>query len=236
MTAFVGVDACESGWIAVDVGENIEIIQEDEFKQIYNCVDDDGVVLVDIPIGLPEEGRRVCDEDARDLLGCRGSSVFYVPTKGIVDDFEEYSKANEESKARTGNGISTQVWSITPKIKEVNEFVRNGYDGAEIHETHPEVCFYGLDGRPMAYSKKDERGVELRKSVLSVYEEDLGFSVEEVVCDATDWKGVSEDDALDALAAAVTAYRGDKMEYEVLGGKGKPPMEIRYVEDSEYGD
>jgi len=233
---FAGVDACKSGWVAVTLGNGTDTNQEESFEEIHELIDDDGVVFVDIPIGLPEEGRRACDEKSKYLLGCRGSSVFYVPTKEIVENFDEYDIANKESKARTGNGISTQAWSIVPKIREVNDFVSNSYEGAEVYETHPEVCFYGLDGRPMAYRKNDERGREMRKSVLRVYEEELGFVVDDIVSDATDFVGVSTDDTLDALVAAVTAYRGNVIGYDIHGGEGEPPMEIRYVEDSEYGE
>jgi len=228
------VDACRSGWIAIKfTGGCVEVDLRDEFSEIHEGVNDDGTVLVDIPIGLPDEGRRGCDEDAKDLLGCRGNSVFYAPTRKSVFEFgeNEYEAANQESKERTGNGISRQAWNIIPKIKEVNAFVED-HDGSEVRETHPEVCFYGLDGRPMAYSKKDERGEERRRQVLEEYEAELGFCVNEVMEEATEMNGVSNDDALDALVAAVVTCLGNEKRYESLGDSDKKgDKEIVYVED-----
>jgi predicted RNase H-like nuclease len=221
---FVGVDACSSGWVAVSLGDGTDVHHKEDFDQMHTEVED-GVILVDVPIGLPNEGRRKCDEDAMDLLGCRGNSVFYAPPQEAV-----YAESYEDAAERVEVGIQPPAWGIRKEIRELDRFIDDGHSGADVYEIHPEVCFYGLCGRPMAYSKKDSRGLQERKSVLRQYEEEMEFNVEKIVLDATEHAGVTDDDALDALVASVTAFRGDEVGYEVLGASDHPS--IRYVDDS----
>jgi predicted RNase H-like nuclease len=223
---YTGVDACGSGWVSVSFGDGVRVVCRDRFVGVYEEVSEDAMVLVDIPIGLPEEGRRVCDEEAKDVLGCRGSSVFYAPPQEAVYS-DSYSEANESADV----GVQPPAWGIAEEMREVNDLVVDGgCQGADVHETHPEVCFYGLCGLPIPYSKKTERGREARNSVLCRYEERLGFSVDDVVSEAVERKGVAPDDALDALAAAVTARIGTEDGYERLGGG---TGEILYVDDAD---
>ena len=85
---FVGVDGCPYGWFSVGL-DNCEGYEVQVFKTFDELLDhyaDARLVLVDIPIGLPQGGEgRDCDREARKLLGRpRGSSVFPTPTRPTV--------------------------------------------------------------------------------------------------------------------------------------------------------
>ena len=77
--AVVGVDACKSGWIAVVLSENTRrALYLREIGELAQAIPDAEVVAIDIPIGLPTINRRIADDLARDYVGGRRSSVFYV--------------------------------------------------------------------------------------------------------------------------------------------------------------
>ena len=69
---FVGVDGCPAGWFSVglDDGPGYEVKAFKTFPELLAHYREARLVLVDIPIGLPqgEEGRD-CDPEARQLLG-----------------------------------------------------------------------------------------------------------------------------------------------------------------------
>ena len=51
------------------------------------------MVVIDIPIGLPESGRRACDLEARAMLGPRRSSVFTGVRRPLLA-LDSYEAAN----------------------------------------------------------------------------------------------------------------------------------------------
>jgi len=208
---YFGVDAYAGGWLVVGVGDDesdFVVDVHNSFNEFLNEYEPRRV-LVDIPIGLPEEGRRECDVRAKELLGCRGNSVFYAPNDDIVREFgeDEYGMANEESKGRHGHGVSKQAWNIVPKIRDVRDA---DFSETLVHETHPELCFCGFNDSPLAYSKTYDRGEAQRFSILGEIHE----RHEEIVADCAE-TGADIDDALDALVAALTA-RLDKEETQTV--------------------
>ena len=111
----VGVDVCPIGWLATifDTNEIRTEAYEDfgELRRVYNDADR---ILVDIPIGFPKNERRRCDEDARELLGSRGSSVFYPPCRAAAEQ-DVYAEASKTHKKQIGHGLSQQAYSISEK-------------------------------------------------------------------------------------------------------------------------
>jgi predicted RNase H-like nuclease len=77
---YVGVDGCHAGWFAVILNEpdDWRITVYPNISDLWKDNTDAALVLMDIPIGLRENCTeyRICDIEARSLLGERISSVF----------------------------------------------------------------------------------------------------------------------------------------------------------------
>lgn len=219
MTTYLGVDWAGTGWVTA-------VLSDDEaptvtfYPTILNLWldhEDAGAILVDIPIGLREEGKRRCDVEAKELLGPdRQRSVFLTPTREAV-----YAPNIEEAKRRQQPedfGIQNQAWAIVPRIREVDRFLLK-FSGTvaedQILEAHPELCFWALNDRtPMTHGKDTDAGIEERRSLLADLDPALEDAYEAALRSLTEptyapMIGKTQtDDILDALAAGYTAKQG----------------------------
>jgi predicted RNase H-like nuclease len=202
-TTVVGADACPAGWLVTTVDDGtVTVDAYGQFKQVRDSHTDADRILVDIPIGLPSDGRRRCDALAKDLLGCRGGSVFYAPSESAIQ-YEDYEDAKEEHEEDIGHGLIMQAHNLRDKILEVQDVAGDDYDG-QVRESHPELCFAALNGQPIAYAKSSEAGRELRLQLL----ED---EIDEARVLYRDTKAqylreeVRRDDILDSMCLAVAA-------------------------------
>lgn len=204
---FIGADACRKGWFAVSLGprSNWKI-------DIYETIEDFGkafrkaaLIWIDIPIGLPAAGQRLCDRQARKILRQRASSVFAVPCREALTA-KTYRRACRINQRLMGVGLSIQTWNIFPKINEVDKWLRHKKPAnQQMRESHPELCFWALaGGGPMAHAKKSPQGFCERYSIL------------EKICPHTEAmvdlalhrfrrKDLARDDILDAIVLAVSA-------------------------------
>ena len=194
-----GADACRGGWVAaVFNGRRAEVHVFRDFDTLWEKLGSEvEVVLADVPIGLPEDGRqRRCDILARRMLGWpRGASVFPVPCRQAVYA-GSYREASTINLRVTGRKLSLQSWNICGRIREVDTLLLGCREARErVRETHPEVCFAGLRGEPMRHSKRSRAGVEERRLLLERWS---GCTL----------RGAMKHDVLDALAGAVTAWLG----------------------------
>lgn len=201
----VGLDGCRGGWFAawIEAG-SIEVARYDDIGAVWERHHDAATIYVDVPIGLPTDGSRACDETARSLLGLRGRSVFPTPPRAVVDAYRDgvgYDRANEIARERTGNGLQRQTWNIVPKIAEVDELLRDRPDASDrIVESHPELSFAALnDWFPIALSKRSDRGRRARLYVLENHLEAPTGAYDRAV-ERTLRKHVARDDIVDALA------------------------------------
>ena len=216
----VGVDGCKAGWFAVRLygQDEHEVCVFATFGELVEHYKDVDLILVDIPIDLPEDATpRECDLKARKRLGQSGAAaVFPAPTRQAVKQAasapKNYAAASEVQKRYAGKKLSKQTFYIAPKIAEVDSVLRgrSGSEQPRIREIHPEVCFWALNGdQAMAWKKKaaGRKGFNERIDLLCR----LDPRVDAVVACARDAylrKVVAWDDIADALAAAVTAYHG----------------------------
>jgi len=119
------------------------------------------IIVIDIPIGLLDlyvPGGRDCDREIRKLLGQpRGSSVFSAPSRATLG-------ARTYDEARPHH-ISQQAFGILSKVRAVDEAMTPELQD-RVFESHPEVAFWSLAGRPMKNKKKRSAGREERISVL----------------------------------------------------------------------
>ncbi len=82
----VGIDGCRGGWIAVNITDTgFEV-------ELYKCIEeicskyaDSNSLLVDMPIGLPEDVKDIRpDSEARTYLSGRSSCIFNTPCRQAV--------------------------------------------------------------------------------------------------------------------------------------------------------
>ena len=216
---YVGVDGCRAGWFSVGFSDDGRY-ECRVFPQFGELVAHDAaarLILVDIPIGLPEgPGGRACDPMARSLLkhSHRKSSVFPVPTRQAAHQARK-EPGNRNAAAiveheTAGKCLNAQTFNISPKIAEVDTVMRNLNleDPPSIREVHPELCFWAMNDRSaMDSSKKTELGRNERLQVLK-NAEPRADEIYEDACRMYLRKEVARDDVLDALVAAVTARSG----------------------------
>ena len=221
MIEFVGVDGCPAGWFSVGFDRQGGYVSEvsGSFSELLARYKDARLVLMDIPIGLPEgPERRGCDRQARKLLGRRGSSVFPSPTRQTAEHAaaqpKDYRGALAVERRFAGKGISRQAFAISTKIAEVDAVMRSRDINAapEVREVHPELCFWALNDRQsMRSNKKKSHGRAERLRVLGEIEP-RSEEIYDDACSRFLRKVVGRDDVLDALVAALIAReRGGRL-------------------------
>lgn len=219
----LGLDGARAGWVAVrlnldDGSPSVAIL--DHFGAVITR-ERPQMLIVDMPIGLADQGRRACEGMARGKLKpLRHSSVFSSPRRPMLG-FDDYASANAWGKAQTrsngentgsgkvGGGLSKQAWMIAPKIREVDRIVTPA-DQSWIGEGHPELAFWRLNGGvPCAFPKRKSQGADERRRLLikagianpdTLYEQACAIAGR-----LEKGAGVARDDVYDACVMALTA-------------------------------
>jgi len=209
-----GVDGCRAGWFVIlrELGSDRVVARVlESFSLVARLPECPAIVAVDIPIGLlehAEPGGRECDRQARVLLGWpRRNSVFSPPVRNALfcSTFEQACATNAKSSAIQSR-ISRQCFALLPKLREVDELMSPDLQ-VRIHEVHPEVCFFELNGcKAMLYGKHTTRGVRDRIDVLMETNVVSSPSMPQALKSG----GADTDDVLDALVACWTAERIQK--------------------------
>jgi predicted RNase H-like nuclease len=156
------------------------------------------VIAVDIPIGLPDTGRRQADILTRKKVGPLWPSVFMTPVRAALEA-ADYATAAGLSRRLAGEGISRQAFALQAKILQVDRWVRQAPH--RVVEVHPEASFAELAGATLQSRKSCWAGIVLRRRLLAA----AGISLPDDLGLAGGKAGV--DDVLDAAAAAWTAVR-----------------------------
>ena len=241
MRKYLGVSWASKGWLGVvlraDGGDTTELFPS--MWNLWQAHSDADRVCIDIPAGLPADGPRACDTEAKQLLQPVSRRVLYTPTRAAVAKrtLTEAKALNEES----GYSIQNRAWSIVPRIREVDTFLQATPAAQDVVvETHPELCFFGLaDRTPVTDSKRTSAGIERRLQLLA--DEDIG--AKRLYDDATEFLQPAyapliggPADIVDALAAAVTAQRDvDRCETLPSGTHERDecglPMQMVYPDD-----
>ncbi len=206
------------GWVVAELTDERCVRWHDaqDARALLRLVGDD-VLAVDVPIGLPEHGRRVADEQARRALsGGRTSSVFAAPVRGVLA-FGTYAEARPAHPS-----LSAQTFGLVARIRDVDEALRAAGPAVHDHvvEAHPEVSLRRLTGVVLP-GKKTAAGALGR---LSALRDALG----EIPSDVPPTAGL--DDALDALACLWTARRFARGAAQILGsGTDRYGLPMRIV-------
>ncbi len=215
MKTYLGIDGCPSGWLTVKITgyDSVTLSIYDTIRSIWTDNRDAELLLIDIPIGLPDSGNgtRACDAEARNVLKpYRAPSVYPVPCRKALYA-ENYKQASAVNKKLTGKGLSKQSWMISPKIREVDTFLLSNHEArGKIREIHPEVLFWALNGGgAMKHNKRTDEGFSERVAVIARYSK---FCAEilrgneriNINIRLSQKLKYSRDDIVDAFAAALT--------------------------------
>jgi predicted RNase H-like nuclease len=210
---FIGIDGCRAGWLCVllDDSDNWSCRVAPDANAVGALARAADSVLIDIPIGLPDSGPdgRLCDTEARRLLGHgRASSVFPAPARRTLAA-TGYPQALALNREAAGRGLSRQAWNIVPKIREIDALLRGNKSlQGVMRESHPELCFWALNGRQaMRCNKKQREGQQERLSVLEDAFPQCRVLFKQA-CAEFPRREVARDDIIDAMVCAVTAKQG----------------------------
>lgn len=231
MSAYVGLDWSDNGWVGVglDADGGYEVDVFPSIASAWRAHPECRLALVDVPIGLVDDDRRRCEEVAAGYLAPdRHHSIFWTPVREAV-----YSRTLEAAKRANqraiGHSVQNQAWRQCPRIREVDDFIALFPDETVgiIRESHPELCFWGMnDARPLTASKHTDSGIEARLELLAAHH-DLAKpifddAVETFIEPPPHARRLGSDgraDIVDALALAVTATR------HASGGLSRIPAE-----------
>lgn len=186
----VGADATPAGWVSAALGPDgleVRIVGHDP-GLIAAAWPDAAVLGIDIPIGLPDAGRRRADEAARLFVGARRNSVWATPTRAVL-----------EAEWSPGLGVSIQAHGMRTRIFGVE---RSG--DPRFKEVHPEVTFAFLNDRRPLEPKRTWAGMRQRLALLTR----VGLEPPPAPAPA--------DDVFDAVAVAWSAARIARGEAKTL--------------------
>ena len=253
---YVGVDGCPSGWVAVGLGDGdescVKVFRRGEFPMLLEHFSGASVVLVDMPIGLHEDGKtrsRACDEKARKKLGAkRQSSVFSTPSRQFLNMVMakgwERADASKWSHEKWGRKVNAQEFGIFRKIHEINDVLPSDkIVSSNVREAHPEVCFWALNGgttkSAMSHKKSKPLGFWQRfrvacRNLQKVSGIDVVDVFEKARLEEPRKTYVADDDILDALALAITAKLGwqngfRRLPEDLSPDRKKPPEMVYYA-------
>lgn len=203
----IGIDGCKGGWVVATSDASLASLAfhiAPDFGTIIESLEDDTQVVVDIPIGLTEDGTRACDTRARELLGARHSSVFSTPCR-VSFPARTYREACALNFAGCGKCISQQTYGILSKISEVDSVMTPVLQSC-VRESHPEVVFARLAGAGniLHYNKKKVDGARERLALLARVTPAFDLEGERARLGRAK---VQRDDVIDAMACLVTAHR-----------------------------
>lgn len=198
MTNVLGVDACKSGWVAVEIDDAGFVAAHlgRTIDDVHATTSHVAVIAIDIPIGLLNVGTREADVAARSRA-TNASTVFSTPPRSLLTA-PTYTEARALAAELGGKSLSSQAYWLGPKILEVDAWLAK--EPRRAFEVHPEVSFVELAGRKLRRGKKTWAGARERSELLR----SAGIVVPDDLGEAGD-AGV--DDILDAAVAAWTARR-----------------------------
>lgn len=193
-----GLDGYKKGWVAVSIDaqekRRFELLESNTPPHVAAMM-----VMIDIPIGLPQSGYRGCDKAARLLLKGAQSRVFIGLRRPLFDYLDDYPAANQWAK-RDGMGLAKQAFNILPKIAAIDAIMTPARQES-FRESHPELVFARLNSGTPLPSKHGADGLRARRDLLAQH----GFDAIDRWLDQLRGTGAKPDDLLDACVLALAA-------------------------------
>lgn len=219
-----GVDGCRAGWLVAygpaRLPTDCALVVCRSFHEVLEVTAGCFVVVVDMPIGLPEgAGGRACDRLARRRLGNAGCRVFR-PLPRVVLKCTDYAGANRLHRRLFRKGISRQAFGLRARLLEVDARMTPALQ-RRVREFHPELVWQRLNAGVPLPSKHTPVGREARRRLLRGAVANLEALL------AARPPGCMEDDALDALAGWELAHRLTQMPARAQRLPHRPPRDRR---------
>lgn len=196
-----GADWFEGRWIVAteEVDRTLVVHHVPAFSDLLTWPDLE-LLVIDIPIGLPDRGDRACDRQARRAIRPRGSSVFPAPIRPILSARSQ-SEASLIRYTIEQKRCSAQAFAIVPIVAAVDRAMNPGIQN-RVREGHPELSFAQMNGGAgLLWPKRTEEGQRERTERLQPQFADL----ESQTAAIRPRRAVI--DLLDALAMLWTARR-----------------------------
>jgi len=205
---YIGVDGSRGGWVVAVV----DAPGADTRFALVECLDDvlrvarlgRATVVIDVPIGLPDAGPRLCDLEARSLIGRQlAASVFPAPCRVALGGVDDYDRACRLNHRASGRRLSRQSFHLLTRIAHVDGILAPPLQ-RRVREGHPELIFRLLAHRALVHRKKTAEGQRERQALL----EAAGLRLDPPAARLR--LGPSQagiDDILDAAACAYAAWR-----------------------------
>lgn len=163
---YAGLDGCRGGWILCHLDNEQKSLKFELLTDLPNDLPDRFAMLaVDMPIGLPDHGRRHCDLEARALLPGRARSRIFLDLRRPLLECDNYSQANRLAQ-QDGHGLSKQAWNLHPALRNLDVLMTPARQ-AQIIEAHPELIFHRLNHWKAVTGKKTAEGQRKRLDLLA---------------------------------------------------------------------
>jgi predicted RNase H-like nuclease len=210
MPRIAGIDGCPGGWLCIVLDTDMNTFRVSLFRLASKLLAHDPfihVMTIDMPIGLASNGRRRCDEMARDLLGDRHVCVQNAPVRPALFAPSRLA-ASAVTQATANRGVGSNEWALYPKIINLDVAITPLHQ-RWCFEIHPEVSFYGWnDGVPIPHAKDTDPGRQAREALIDA----AWPNVRPNLLTSLQQQGISHehyalDDLNDAFAALWTARR-----------------------------
>ncbi|MEJ5945208.1 DUF429 domain-containing protein [Pseudokineococcus basanitobsidens] len=225
MTVVMGVDGARGAWAActwAGPGEPpvLAVLADPEAVLVAARAAGAATVGLDLPLGLAARGHRGADVAARAHLvaaarrspaqdaRAAGSRLFMTPVREVVEAGGTYADARALARRLGSPTPSAQAFALLGHVRRWDAHLPrwSGPDAPVLVEVHPELSFTRAAG-PVPAPKRSARGACQRLDVLAG---PTGLACgrraldDALLAAPTD---LALDDALDAAAAAWTAWR-----------------------------
>ncbi len=224
---YVGVNACEGGWLAVAyTSEGFD--HAGVFAgigELWTKYEESAVrIAIDVPIGLETTtAPRPNEVRARKLLGERSRTIVSAPVREASRK-HRYRTAARVHERKTDTELSRAAFEITPFVAAVDEFLDAIDDARPIFvETHPELCYLAFAGEPMEESTGFAAGYAERMRTLAEFDRDAPPTVQSVA-EATTGHRIPVSAVIDAVAVGLTVHPGSG---ELRTLRKEPPRDDR---------
>ena len=210
----LGIDACRMGWCVIgEINSSLVWGCYKSIKEVEQAFPAVETILIDIPVGLSSlKFERTIDIKARQYLKNRKSSIFSPPCREAVYT-NPYQAALKLNRQVIGKGMSIQAYNLSPKIKEIDEWLDSKPEHIRVFEAHPELCFKSLNKTiDLQFSKHDKAGVIERQEVLFAYDVKL-LPIYKTLMKSYKRSEVKPDDILDAMSLFATSHVEGRLLY-----------------------